>query len=737
MRAGTRCKGILLGTDVTGTARLNNDNNGVLIDGAAGNTIGGTNAAARNIISGNDRVGVLIQDSDAATIVNSGAIGNVIQGNYIGLDITGNVLLGNGDEGIVDEGVNTIIGGIAATPGTAPGNVIVGASGEAVIYSRFSAGVLIQGNLLGTNASGTAGFHETGGIFLLEATGVIIGGTMPGAGNVISDASNDGIEVADSPGTVIQGNFIGTDITGTVAIHNGGNTRDAAVLILNSSDVLIGGTDAGAGNLISGNSGTAILIQTSTGQSVQGNLIGTQIDGVSPLGNASHGVSVSIFSGESNNTIGGTQARAANVIAFNGGNGVVAVGFHTPDTGDTGYSILGNSIFQNGALGIDLVAELNVFFSTGDGVTPNDVGDPDIGGNNLQNFPVLTSATTNADTTVEGTLNSIADTTFRVEFFSNSAVDPSGFGEGQTFLGFADVTTDASGDASISATLPVAVPGGEFITATATLTDPQSGELTDTSEVSQAIEVVSGECSFEVTTTNDVLDANDGVNSLREAIDCANITPGLDTISFNIPADDPGHVYYRDDGVAGQVTQANMATTTAADDSTIGDIDPDSAHSWFSIQSQSALPTITDAVTLDGYTQGTSTPGITTDDASPNTNPEGQGLNTILRIVLDGGRTQNPDGLIITAGSSTVRRLAFIHFDDAIDLRGSEGSIVEGGLIGTDASGMFLGSEHDKASSSEWLRQQPDRKGNDARGAQPHLLQRHRAFILIMAQQGT
>ncbi|MCA1634493.1 MAG: DUF11 domain-containing protein, partial [Acidobacteria bacterium] len=154
----------------------------------------------------------------------------------------------------------------------------------------------------------------------------------------------------------------------------------------------------------------------------------------------------------SGNVFGGTAAGTANTIAFNGGAGaIVASG--------TGNAFPGNQIFSNAALGIDL---------GNDGVTANDANDADTGANNLQNFPLLTLASTaGGNTTVTGTLNSTASTTFRVEFFSNAACDASGNGEGRTFLGFQNVTTDGAGNATVNATLP-AVTVGEVVTATAT-----------------------------------------------------------------------------------------------------------------------------------------------------------------------------------------------------------------------------------------------------------------------------
>jgi hypothetical protein len=107
--------------------------------------------------------------------------------------------------------------------------------------------------------------------------------------------------------------------------------------------------------------------------------------------------------------------------------------------------------------------------------------------------------------------------------------------------------------------------------------------------------------TFTVLNTN-----NDGAGSLRQAILAANAAPnidGPDRIEFNIPADAAGHVYYRDDGVTGHVSLANVTATTAADDFAIADIDPDWRHSWWSIQPKSALPAIRGPVVIDGYTR--------------------------------------------------------------------------------------------------------------------------------------
>src|SRR6185503_1222764 len=159
----------------------------------------------------------------------------------------------------------------------------------------------------------------------------------------------------------------------------------------------------------------------------------------------------------------GDQNGAGNRISFNGGPGInVFSGF--------GNTVRGNSIFSNAGLGVELDPA---------GVNANDVGDVDTGANNLQNFPVLTSVTSDGSTTtINGNLNSIPNTTFRIDFYSNAACDPLGNGEGAQVLGTTNVTTAANGDASISVNLPTPMATGRAVTATAT--DP----LGNTSEFS-------------------------------------------------------------------------------------------------------------------------------------------------------------------------------------------------------------------------------------------------------------
>ncbi|HEY3134667.1 MAG TPA: HYR domain-containing protein [Blastocatellia bacterium] len=425
---------------------------------------------------------------------------SMIEGNFIGTDATGTIAKANSAPGVVVEfSIDNRIGGTTS----AARNIVSGNLTEGILISDDFAtrgGNLIQGNFIGLNAIGTAAIPNRSGV-VIEGSGFnTIGGTSAMARNVISGngfgsfqfaEEDDGIDIVVSTGNRVQGNFIGTDATGTAALPN----RRYGVNIFVASNNILGSVVAGAGNLISGNGFSGIDItdffldrEIARGNLVQGNWIGTNVSGTAALGNSQDGV---IINSGSHTTIGGAVGEA-NTIAFNGRNGVTVVAFKEGGFSSTSNTIRRNSIFSNGGLGIDLI--LTPFFIPSDsvisdGVTPNDPCDTDSGPNNLQNFPVLASAiSTGLSTNVQGSLNSAPSTTFTIEFFSNAACDPSGFGEGQTFIGSTSVMTNANCNVAFNVALPVPAAAGQFITATAT--DPAG----NTSEFSNCIPVCSITC---------------------------------------------------------------------------------------------------------------------------------------------------------------------------------------------------------------------------------------------------
>jgi CSLREA domain-containing protein len=352
---------------------------------------------------------------------------------------------------------------VNAGPSTVSGLVINRFAGNGVEVGS-GGGNVISGNYIGTNVAGTVALGNANGV-LIQSSGNIIGGTTAGARNVISGNNGNGVLIfgASATGNVVEGNYIGTSATATVALGN----HFAGVGVLNdASNSTVGGTAPGAGNVISGNGtgGVGTAGGAGTGLVVQGNFIGTDPSGTLALGNGGDGVGLA---SESNCIVGGTASGARNTIAHNGGDGV--------SVNTVNNAIRGNSIFSNTGLGIDLGPN---------GVTPNDLGDGDTGANNLQNFPVLTLAVTGS-TSIQGSLNSTPSTQFVLHFYSNASCDPSGYGEGESFLGSTTVTTNGGGNASFSVAFPQTVPPGRFITATAT--DPGG----NTSEFSACIQVAS------------------------------------------------------------------------------------------------------------------------------------------------------------------------------------------------------------------------------------------------------
>ena len=262
---------------------------------------------------------------------------------------------------------------------------------------------------------------------------------------------------------VIQGNLIGLDATGTKPFGNGLD----GVSVHGAGNV-IGGTNVTMRNVISANGRFGVQVGNDAApihdNLIQGNFIGTDITGTNLLGNGSDGVQINVSSSGAieSNRIGGNRANGVSLIPAGGSVSNVAV--------------LGNAIFANGGLGIDLGR---------DGRTDNDAGDTDDGANHLQNFPVLTNVLSGSNVVlIQGLLSSMPNTTYRLEFFANTRCDPSGFGEGETFLGAANVTTDATGTNRFSATLPSL--GICLFVATATATDPNG----NTSEFSKCIQSV-------------------------------------------------------------------------------------------------------------------------------------------------------------------------------------------------------------------------------------------------------
>ncbi|NVO01394.1 MAG: right-handed parallel beta-helix repeat-containing protein [Bacteroidetes bacterium] len=471
---GTRLnsiKGNFIGTAVTGMQHLSN-HTGIIVKAQSNlNTIGGTSTGERNVISGNIEIGVYIEASDSNVVVNNflgpdstgmnafkigdslvqangielntvakrNTIGgsnantrNIISGNrvygliyygncsynntsgnYIGTNVTGNAALPNATGICVDAGSNH---------NQMNNNLLSGNKSYGIFfvttntyYNEF------KGNIVGLNAAGTDTIPNDIGVVLVAGTRYNqIGGLNAGERNIISGNRYDGIEIADN-GTKfnqIIGNYIGTDITGTIAKPNENGIGMATNPKFNTIDQ----------NVISGNDRMGIIIfEFADSNTISNNKIGSNASGTAALSN--HSCGIVLLQGASNNIIGPN-----NTIAFNDSVGVLVV-----DNNTIQNRITENSIHDNGFFGIDLAPY---------GPTPNDAGDADSGPNLLMNYPVISTSVydpANSLTWLTGTIDYSYQSPLgiKIEVFKSDN-DPFGFGEGEVYLGSAIV--DASGN---------------------------------------------------------------------------------------------------------------------------------------------------------------------------------------------------------------------------------------------------------------------------------------------------
>ena len=425
----------------------------VELNGAAA----GSGAVGLILSAGDSSVrGLAINRFSGDGILVQGNGGNVIAACALGTNPDGTIAEGNNGDGVkIDNAPENVIGGTIASDR----NVISGNNAHGVeISGVLATGNRILGNVIGTSRDGEAALgNRFFGVFLQDAPLNAIGGPADGDGNIIS-ANSVGVRIsgAGASGNLVLGNSIGTDAAGMRSLGN-----STGIFLDNAPDNTIGGPSVRQRNLISGNSADGIMLLDAQAVHtlVQGNLIGTDSSGTGNLANAGDGIH---FRNTSNNTIGGTVAGAANIIAFNRGAGVAI-------QEGLGNLISANPIHDNGGLGIDLGE---------DGVTPNDPGDADAGSNLLQNFPVIASAVSvGGATIIRGTLDGVASRSFTLEWFASAIADPTGFGQGTLFLGATTAATDASGHASLLNVLPIAIPLGHFLTATARDQDSNTSEF--------------------------------------------------------------------------------------------------------------------------------------------------------------------------------------------------------------------------------------------------------------------
>ncbi len=407
--------GCFIGTDPTGEVAAPNGT-GVAIENSS-NTIGGATVGDRDVISGNAAPGEgdgVYLPTPALNPLNIVPTGNLVETCYIGVDAAGAKAIANGQAGVADFGTGNTYGGTA--PGV--GNVI---SGNAADGLKLTGSITIEGNFVGTDASGNvalgngpAGFGITNQGEGNTAISTIV------SFNLVSGNKQSGINL--SPGSQslltysVMSNEIGTNASGTAALSNAGSG-----LILESVE-----NATVSDNIISAN--TIGIQLTGFGPDnehnvFQGNLIGTNAAGTSGLPNTFAGLVLTTAIG---NTFGGTGPNEGNVIAFNGGDAISI-------TGGGQDQITQNSIFDNPGAGIKLSQGANAFPAV----------------------PVLSYAT--ATGKLSGTLTASPSSSYVVEIFSSPTPQAVGHEQGETFVQAVTVATDPSGQGNFSLTLPVGI----------------------------------------------------------------------------------------------------------------------------------------------------------------------------------------------------------------------------------------------------------------------------------------
>ena len=488
-------KGNYIGTNTNGSFAVANQNDGIgIFSGtsaatANGNIIGGSLLADRNLISGNTHNGVVINAQNGGRTLN-----NIVAGNYIGTNLSGTEAVANGADGILinDAGNGTAtgnrIGGTASVtpdgPCTGECNLVSGNGYNGIgVWHAGAPNNIVEGNFVGVNAAGSWVIRNANiGVELNETPNNTVGGTTAAARNILSGNAGAGVFItgAASTGNLVTGNYIGVNSTGSYSLNNlvGGVGIGYSPGIMPASGNIIGsgvnktpGICNGGCNVISGNAMNGLLLSSSANNLIAYNHIGVDKNNSSFVGNSGDGVGLidspnnmidnNVINGNNDNgvnLVGGSSGSRVtnNLMVANRGNGVLVPGSYN-------VAIQQNNMSSNGKLGIDLGQNH---------ITQNDWNDGDGGANNQQNFPeVYAVYSSNGTSYVSGTINSQPNTKYRLEFFQSDSCNagkPNNYGEGQSFVGGLDTTTDQFGNVVYTFTPSTPLQGNKYITATAT-----------------------------------------------------------------------------------------------------------------------------------------------------------------------------------------------------------------------------------------------------------------------------
>jgi parallel beta-helix repeat protein len=374
----------------------------------------------------------------------TGSGGNVIEGCYVGTNADGSAPDGNDETGIRIETANNRVGGTQiAQRNVVSGNKGRGTTGAIYVYGEAATGNIIQGNFIGLDATGMFAMgNEARGVALHNAPANFVGGLQPGAGNLIAGNRATGVRMwGEADGNYILANWIGVNRLGEMQVGlwpEPGTLSNARGVQMRSDNNIV------AYNFIAGNSYEGVLFYDGWGKDYE------------PTATAS------------NNLVYGNIITANGMVPFGpdgpGGGIIVNAG--------SGNKLIANSIYGNLAFGI------NLQFHDWDSIDANDFLDADDGGNKRQNYPELWwSSNAGGQTTVHGKLHSSPNGTFTLLFYSNTACDPSGHGEGRFFLGGTNVVTNGDGDVEYSFPLGQLVTPGWALSATAMDADGNTSEF--------------------------------------------------------------------------------------------------------------------------------------------------------------------------------------------------------------------------------------------------------------------
>jgi hemoglobin-like flavoprotein len=604
---------------------------------------------------------------------------------------------------------------ITAGNSTVKGLVINRFSSYGIVL-QFSGQNVISGNYFGLDSTGVVSLPIGGVSLYISSSGNTIGGSTPADRNVISGLTNRGIYFSGSEatGNLVMGNYIGTDASGKAIIGN-----ISGVSFDNAPGNTVGGKKTSQRNVISGNfTGIDITGSGSSNNAVLGNYIGTGPDGTSNVQNGFYGVYIS--NGANSNTIGGTKLGEANVIAFQ----VREVALES-DAG-SGNSVRGNSFFFSGQIGIDL---------GNDGMTGNDAGDTDPGANDLQNYPVITSAVASSgNVTITGTLNSTADKQFSIDFYSSPSLSQQGNAEARKYLTSALIVTDGNGDANFNTSVAVASLTGTLIAATATDENNSTSELSLPAQVTGLSGVLQfsaptysvNENGVQATITVTRTNGNVGVVSVDYATgdgtakqpgDYTSVSgtlfwPDGDASSqtFNVPI--------IDDNVSDQNETINLTLSSPQGGATIGaqstavltitdnEVPPNPADLVVSNTNDSGAGSLRQAIMTANGIAGTDTISFNIQPAGVYTIAPLSALPDVTDAVIIDATTQpgfagtpvielNGAGagqnfvsaLRIKGGSSTIKGFVINRFTYAGVFLESANNVVAGNFIGTDVTG--------------------------------------------------